>query len=65
LTEKGLRVNAAQAGTVEAAVEAMIAATPAVKLQHARDVLKALARSLDEPRGASRPSTAGPRRARR
>lgn len=47
ITEKGRRIDLAAAGTVEAAVQRVISETSAVKLGHAREVLKALAAALD------------------
>jgi DNA-binding MarR family transcriptional regulator len=46
ITHKGLRVDAAAAGTVEAAVERVIALNPKLKLEHARQVLGELADAL-------------------
>jgi DNA-binding MarR family transcriptional regulator len=46
ITEKGHRVDAAAAGTVEAAVQHVIADCLPIKLNHAREVLKALTASL-------------------
>jgi DNA-binding MarR family transcriptional regulator len=48
VTEKGRRIDAAQGGTVEAAVQRVTSASQRTKLQHAREILKALARSLEE-----------------
>jgi DNA-binding MarR family transcriptional regulator len=66
VTEGGRRIDAARAGTVEAAVEAAIAATPPMKLQHAREVLKTLTQSLSETGpAAARPTTSSRREFRR
>jgi MarR family transcriptional regulator, organic hydroperoxide resistance regulator len=48
VTEKGRVIDDARNGTVEAAVDRAIAGTNAMKLQHAREVLEALTRSLIE-----------------
>jgi DNA-binding MarR family transcriptional regulator len=50
ITEKGRLVDSAGAGTVEAAVEKLMAATSAGQLSAARQVLSALASVLNGPR---------------
>jgi MarR family transcriptional regulator, organic hydroperoxide resistance regulator len=57
LTPRGLRLNAATAGTIEATVQRALRAVSAAKLAAASDVLEALANQLIEP---SRPSTGKP-----
>jgi DNA-binding MarR family transcriptional regulator len=64
ITEKGLRIDAARAGTVEAAVESVIAAMPPSKLEHAREVLKELSRSLVDRGPGPGPAPPAPRKAR-
>lgn len=51
LTEKGRRLEAAGQGTVESSVERVIARTPRVHLDRAREVLVALAEALSEDAG--------------
>jgi len=46
ITEKGRRIDAAGAGTVEAAVERVISRSPRAKLESARDLLVELASAL-------------------
>jgi DNA-binding MarR family transcriptional regulator len=46
ITEKGRRIDAAGAGTVEAAIERVIARTPRARLLNARDLLVDLAVAL-------------------
>ena len=52
ITEKGRRVDGAATGTVEAAVRRVISRAPRMKLDHAREILKALAESLEGGAGA-------------
>ena len=46
ITEKGKRIDAVRSGTVEAAVERVIARTPGAKLQTASEILIAVASAL-------------------
>jgi len=55
VTEKGRRVDTAATGTVEAAVERVISDAPRIKLNHAREILKALTASLGTGQGAEPP----------
>jgi MarR family transcriptional regulator, organic hydroperoxide resistance regulator len=57
ITEKGRSIDAATTGTVEAAVQVIIARVPKMKLDHARQILMALTESLEA--GGAR---TGPRR---
>jgi DNA-binding MarR family transcriptional regulator len=49
VTEKGRRVDAAGSGTVEAAVQRVIARVPRAKLEIAREIMMALAAALVSP----------------
>jgi len=49
ITEKGRRIDAAGAGTVEAAVERVISRAPRAKLEGAGEILIDLAAALTEP----------------
>jgi DNA-binding MarR family transcriptional regulator len=55
ITEKGRRIDAATAGTVESAVQCVIGRTPRATLDHAREVLTDLADALSARPGGAEP----------